>query len=54
MLEFKLVDCDELGYRETDKPYPRGEVAARTQDMSSGYYKNEAANISSYTPGIPK
>eukprot|EP00026_Physarum_polycephalum_P001098 Phypoly_transcript_01099.p1 GENE.Phypoly_transcript_01099~~Phypoly_transcript_01099.p1 ORF type:complete len:1206 (+),score=157.70 Phypoly_transcript_01099:60-3677(+) len=48
--EFKIVDCDELGYRETDQPYPRGEVAVRTQDMSSGYYKNEAANLSSFTP----
>jgi fatty acid CoA ligase FadD9 len=42
-LEWKLVDVPELGYRSTDKPYPRGELHVRSRFMVPGYYKNERA-----------
>lgn len=37
--ELKLVDCPELGYRVTDKPYPRGEIVGRGYNIFKGYYK---------------
>jgi fatty acid CoA ligase FadD9 len=40
---FKLVDVPELGYRTTDKPYPRGELAVKSTRLVPGYYKNPAA-----------
>ncbi|MDF2696249.1 MAG: hypothetical protein K0S65_4632, partial [Labilithrix sp.] len=42
-LEWKLVDVPELGYRRTDKPYPRGELHVRSRFLVPGYYKNEKA-----------
>jgi fatty acid CoA ligase FadD9 len=38
--EVKIVDCPDLGYTANDKPWPRGEVWARTLSMVSGYYKD--------------
>ncbi len=41
--KWKLVDVPELGYRTTDKPYPRGELHVKTRFLVPGYYKNERA-----------
>lgn len=38
--EVRLRDCPELGYRVTDKPYPRGELLMRGQARFPGYYKD--------------
>ncbi|OSD07565.1 acetyl-CoA synthetase-like protein [Trametes coccinea BRFM310] len=38
--EVKLVDVPELGYRATDKPFPRGEVLMRGASRFVGYYKD--------------
>lgn len=40
--EIKLKDWAEGGYRNTDKPYPRGEILIGGQNVTMGYYKNEA------------
>lgn len=42
-LEWRLVDAPELGYRASDKPYPRGELHVRSRFLVPGYYKNERA-----------
>jgi fatty acid CoA ligase FadD9 len=42
-LEWKLVDVPELGYRTTDKPYPRGELHVKSRFVIPGYYKNPRA-----------
>jgi fatty acid CoA ligase FadD9 len=40
-VEWKLIDCPELGYFATDKPYPRGEICVKTKTMMLGYYREE-------------
>ena len=37
--EYELADVPELGYFHTDRPYPRGELLVKTQNMFAGYYK---------------
>ncbi|WP_343599487.1 carboxylic acid reductase [Mycobacterium sp.] len=39
VIDYKLVDVPDLGYFDTDKPYPRGELLLKTENMFPGYYK---------------
>jgi fatty acid CoA ligase FadD9 len=39
VIAYKLLDVPELGYFNTDKPYPRGELAVKTDRFMGGYYK---------------
>jgi fatty acid CoA ligase FadD9 len=47
-MTWRLVDVPELGYRSTDKPYPRGELHVKTSLLVPGYYKNEKATKDLY------
>ena len=38
-VEWKLIDCPELGYFTSDSPHPRGEIAVKTKTMMLGYYR---------------
>jgi fatty acid CoA ligase FadD9 len=38
VLDYKLLDVPELGYFNTDKPYPRGELAVKSSRFMAGYY----------------
>uniref|UniRef100_A0A9L0TSB0 long-chain-fatty-acid--CoA ligase n=1 Tax=Equus caballus TaxID=9796 RepID=A0A9L0TSB0_HORSE len=40
--EIKLKNWEEGGYFNTDKPHPRGEILIGGQNVTMGYYKNEA------------
>lgn len=38
VIDYKLLDVPELGYFNTDKPYPRGELAVKSARFMAGYY----------------
>ncbi len=38
-IDYKLADVPELGYFNTDKPYPRGELLIKIGKFMAGYYK---------------
>ncbi|MEB3062073.1 carboxylic acid reductase [[Mycobacterium] zoologicum] len=37
--DYKLIDVPELGYFHTDRPYPRGELLLKTENVFAGYYR---------------
>ena len=39
VVDYKLADVPDLGYFATDRPYPRGELLLKTNNMFPGYYK---------------
>jgi fatty acid CoA ligase FadD9 len=38
VIDYKLLDVPQLGYFNTDKPYPRGELAVKSSRFMAGYY----------------
>ncbi len=38
VIDYKLLDVPELGYYNTDKPFPRGELAVKSARFMAGYY----------------
>ncbi|NXL87875.1 ACSL3 ligase, partial [Alectura lathami] len=47
--EIKLMNWEEGGYYNTDKPYPRGEILIGGQNVTVGYYKNEGRTRKDFT-----
>jgi len=43
VLDWKLADAPELGYFNSDRPFPRGELLVKTATMIKGYYRNDKA-----------
>ncbi|MDG2005504.1 MAG: carboxylic acid reductase [Novosphingobium sp.] len=39
VIDYKLRDVPELGYFNTDKPHPRGELLVKSDRFTGGYYK---------------
>ena len=48
--EICLASVPDMDYLVTDKPYPRGEVLLRGNNLFSGYYRNEAETKKSMLP----
>ncbi|MEJ7933230.1 carboxylic acid reductase [Sphingobium sp. AN558] len=40
--DYRLLDVPELGYRTTDRPYPRGELLIKSRMAIPGYFKRPA------------
>ncbi|CAH1782381.1 unnamed protein product [Owenia fusiformis] len=47
--EFKLIDWEEGNYRNTDKPFPRGEVMVGGGNVTLGYYKNPSKTAEDFS-----
>ena len=39
VVDYKLVDVPDLGYFNTDRPHPRGELLVKSDGLFPGYYK---------------
>ncbi len=39
VIDYKLADVPDLGYFSTDRPFPRGELLLKTENMFPGYYQ---------------
>ena len=50
VLDLELVSVPELGYLDTDEPYPRGELYVKTARGISSYFKNEQATRELFDP----
>jgi fatty acid CoA ligase FadD9 len=48
-VEYILLDVPELNYSTKDKPFPRGELCVKTQNMFKGYYNNNEKTKESFT-----
>lgn len=49
--EVLLVDHPEIGCTKDCQPYPRGELWTKSPFMSTGYFKNEQANLENFKDG---
>lgn len=48
VLDIKLVDVPELGYFQTDSPYPRGELVLKSTALTPGYYRRPEVTAASF------
>ncbi|GAA4290563.1 carboxylic acid reductase [Mycobacterium paraffinicum] len=48
VIDYKLVDVPDLGYFNTDRPHPRGELLLKTDNMFPGYYKRPEITASMF------
>ncbi|MGA2080219.1 MAG: thioester reductase domain-containing protein [Holophaga sp.] len=48
VVDYKLADVPELGYRRTDQPFPRGELRVKTRQCVPGYLHNPEATRALY------
>ncbi|KAJ1663783.1 medium-chain fatty acid-CoA ligase faa2 [Coemansia sp. RSA 1813] len=47
---YKLVSVPEMGYTVDDKPYPRGELYVKGNNVFAGYHKNPKLTAEAKTP----
>ncbi len=50
VIDYKLDDVPDLGYFATDRPYPRGELLLKTENMFPGYYKRPQVTADVFDP----
>eukprot|EP01101_Sappina_pedata_P005469 TRINITY_DN2514_c1_g1_i1.p2 TRINITY_DN2514_c1_g1~~TRINITY_DN2514_c1_g1_i1.p2 ORF type:complete len:705 (+),score=362.34 TRINITY_DN2514_c1_g1_i1:25-2139(+) len=51
-IEMKLVDVEEMGYKSTDKPHPRGEIWIKGPNVATrGYYKSPKKTAEEFPEG---
>jgi fatty acid CoA ligase FadD9 len=50
VIDYKLADVPDLGYYATDRPYPRGELLLKTENMFPGYYKRPEITSDVFDP----
>ncbi|WAJ47150.1 carboxylic acid reductase [Mycobacterium sp. Aquia_216] len=50
VIDYKLADVPDLGYFATDRPYPRGELLLKTENMFPGYYKRPEVTAGVFDP----
>src|SRR5271166_4867303 len=50
VIDYKLDDVPDLGYFATDRPYPRGELLLKTENMFPGYYKRPEVTANVFDP----
>jgi fatty acid CoA ligase FadD9 len=43
VVDYRIVDVPELGYTQSDRPYPRGELRVKTRRTIPGYYRSPEA-----------
>ncbi|MFI1353009.1 carboxylic acid reductase [Streptomyces sp. NPDC020898] len=48
VIDCKLVDVPEMGYFQTDLPYPRGELVLKTETLTPGYYRRPDATAQAF------
>ncbi|KAG2392241.1 hypothetical protein C9374_012493 [Naegleria lovaniensis] len=48
-VKFRLIDVPEMGYFNTDIPFPRGELVVKTSYTIPGYFNNEKESNESFT-----
>ncbi|WP_067680780.1 carboxylic acid reductase [Nocardia miyunensis] len=48
VIDYKLADVPELGYFNTDRPYPRGELLIKTENIFPGYYNRPDVTASMF------
>jgi fatty acid CoA ligase FadD9 len=48
VIDYKLLDVPELGYFNTDKPYPRGELAVKSSRFMAGYYNRPDLTVTMF------
>lgn len=51
VIDYRLRDIAELGYRRTDKPFPRGELLIKTKSQVLGYFKDAEATAALFDDG---
>ncbi len=50
VIDYKLVDVPDVGYFATDRPYPRGELLLKTENIFPGYYKRPETTAAVFDP----
>ena len=50
VIDYQLADVPDLSYFHTDRPYPRGELLVKSEDLFAGYYKRPQLTAEVFDP----